>query len=595
MLSTGGATLDSLSRAKGLPMSFLEELGWRDSRYKGTPAIAIPYPDASRAVAFPRHRIRLSGPDHYRQPAGVKLMPYGLDRLDCIPRGGEILLVEGETDTATCWLNGIAALGLPGAASWNGGWAQLVRHLEAYVWQEPGVGGATFVERAAQTVIGMRVIKAPPDAKDPNELWLAVGCDLAAFQDRIESLKLAATTLRPVCAPVGADGHRRHTGHLEAAVPEIQREFYSRMAQLGVHPKRRGDEMLLCPWHGDKHKPNLHVNWEAAVFNCFVCGAGGGIGKLRQFAAKAAPPRPKQPRSEPLSGKSAFDDERHIDPEIERSRLVHAVKQTIHSFDQKTGRALWEQILECHVAQIKYECITGHRIAYPFSCGFQLCPTCVPTRLRADFRRHADNLPNRVALFRVTPPPGNLTHRDEIGAWFRSWRRKSNIPAGFYGVRLRMEHPDVLLVLPADQVPAGIVSNPHATLVAADVALDEAVSWYVKMFLEEISSWKTPDELLTLLAAVKGRRRFQGFGKYYANKEPNGTVDADQLFTGEPQRLHRASGGSAKGSSKALACPFCGSGMRTVGIAPSAEGMQWDSKHGCYLWDTWPPAFPSAN
>lgn len=92
------------------------------------------------------------------------------------------------------------------------------------------------------------------------------------------------------------------------------------------------------------------------------------------------------------------------------------------------------------------------------------------------------------------------------------------------------------------------------------------------------------------LAAVKGRRRFQGFGKYYANKERNEKVDGDQLFTEEPKKLYRASGGSAKGGGRALGCPICGSRMRLVGIVVSAEGMSWDSTHGCYLWGAGPPS-----
>lgn len=149
------------------------------------------------------------------------------------------------------------------------------------------------------------------------------------------------------------------------------------------------------------------------------------------------------------------------------------------------------------MALVKYECNNGHRVALPKSCGFPLCSICMPSRLCADFRRHSDHLPTRLALFRVTPPAG-VRGRNEIGRWVRSWRRKSNLTAGFFGIRLRIERPDVLLVLPADQVPAGIVSDPLATLVAADVPLDEAVAWYVEMFQEEISSWRTPDEMLNL-------------------------------------------------------------------------------------------------
>jgi len=41
-----------------------------------------------------------------------------------------------------------------------------------FVWHEPGTGGITFVEKVAGAVPNVRVIIAPPDAKDPADLWL---------------------------------------------------------------------------------------------------------------------------------------------------------------------------------------------------------------------------------------------------------------------------------------------------------------------------------------------------------------------------------------------------------------------------------------
>ncbi len=408
----------------------------------------------------------------------------------------------------------------------------------------------------------------------------------------LPEVDLEALGLVPEAPPAAGAQDCRRNGKAPPASPEDQRDFERLMAGLGIVPRHGGRETFRCTRHSDRER-SLSVDWDACVFNDFSTGSacvlegGGGIRKLRELVGEEPPVRPKQVSQQPNSISVVAAGGQRIDPEVERSRLVRAMKQSSWdwAFDRKTGRTLWEDVLECHIAQVKYLCDSGHRVALPRSCGFPLCPTCVPTRLRADFRRHSDNLPTRLALFRVTPPAG-VGGRNEIGRWVRSWRRKSNLTAGFFGIRLRIERPDVLLVLPADQVPAGIVSDPLATLVAADVPLDEAVAWYVEMFQEEISSWRTPDEMLNLLAAVKGRRRFQGFGKYYANKEPNANGDDDQLFTGEPKKLYRASGGSAKGGGRALGCPICGSRMRLVGIAVSAEGMRWDSTHGCYLWDT---------
>lgn len=278
-----------------------------------------------------------------------------------------------------------------------------------------------------------------------------------------------------------------------------------------------------------------------------------------------------------------------IDANLQRQRLVRGMKDSGFPwpFDHKTNRAVWEDVLECHAVFVKYECINGHRIARPKSCGFPLCPVCMPLRLRADFKRHLNKLPSRLALF-IVRVPEELGGRTEIGQWFRNWRRTMDLPAGFYGVCLRVGRPEVLLVMPADVVPAHVFSDAQVSLVGADVSLDEAIAWYVQMFLEEVTSWTTPEEMLALLADVKGRRRFQGFGKYYAKKDA-AAVDK-QLLPEEPKKLHRASGGSGKGGSKAVNCPLCGAKMRTVGIALTEEGLEWDSLLKLYRWGAGPPS-----
>lgn len=395
-----------------------------------------------------------------------------------------------------------------------------------------------------------------------------------------------------------ANGHRPRSGHGNPASPEIKTEFARLVAKLGIILRRGGRELVKCTQHEDRTR-SLTVDYDQAWLRCHSTSSGcplegtHGVRFLRQFLDEEPLPRARRSESAVKPGQGGHGSRVH--PENERSRLMRTVKETIHAFDRTTGRDLWEKILECHVAQVKYECVSlGHRIAVPFSCGFPICPICMPTRLRADFRRHTEHLPARLALFLVTPPEG-VKDRTDIGSWFRRWRRNGELSGGFYGQRFRVGRPDVLLVLPADEVPAGLVSDTHATLVAADVSLDQAVDWYVDMFLEETASWTTPEEMLILLTAVKGRRRFQGFGQYYANKEGSEKTasenpDDEQLFTEKPKKLYRASGGSAKGGSKAITCPICGSRMRAVGIAPSSEGMEWDAKYNCRRWGTGPPS-----
>jgi hypothetical protein len=128
-----------------------------------------------------------------------------------------------------------------------------------------------------------------------------------------------------------------------------------------------------------------------------------------------------------------------------------------------------------------------------------------------------------------------------------------------------------------------LLADPAVTLVAADVDRYEAQAWYCEGFLEEVTSWGTPEELQVLLAAVKGRRRFQGFGKSYGQRK---TDDGEHLLAGEskqlstgsespsPKKVYKASGGAAKGGSKAVICDVCGGRMRFLGIASTPEDAE---------------------
>jgi hypothetical protein len=126
-----------------------------------------------------------------------------------------------------------------------------------------------------------------------------------------------------------------------------------------------------------------------------------------------------------------------------------------------------------------------------------------------------------------------------------------------------------------DAVQAALLSDASTHLVSTDVSLDEAVAWYCERFLEEVTSWRTTAEMLDLLGAVKGRRRFQGFGRYYGSRKQSDEGDR-QLLTAKPKEVFRASGGAAKGGGKVMLCPICGGKMRFIGIAlTTEEAEEW--------------------
>jgi hypothetical protein len=176
-----GLTLRRLGEAKRLPQEFLEGLGLREVRVGGRPAVAVPYYDSGGEEVAVRLRIALSG-DRFRWRRGSRPTLYGLWLLQEVRKSGWVLLVEGESDTWTCWLHGVPALGVPGKSTWRSEWAQYVAGLDVVLWCEPNA--VDLVERVARDVPGLRVIEAPAGTKDLSEAHVR-GEDVRALVDRL--------------------------------------------------------------------------------------------------------------------------------------------------------------------------------------------------------------------------------------------------------------------------------------------------------------------------------------------------------------------------------------------------------------------------
>ena len=184
-----GLSLSALAEAKGLPGEFLRSLGVADG-YVGSGArrsacVVIPYMDAAGEIVAIRKRLTLSGPTRFLWRRGDHPRPYGLWRLEEARTAGWLMLVEGESDCWTLWYHGIPALGLPGASTWRPEYAALLKGLTVYVWHEPGAGGHTFTKGIFADVPDLRVVKAPPGAKDPSALYLR---DRGIFRETLTAL-----------------------------------------------------------------------------------------------------------------------------------------------------------------------------------------------------------------------------------------------------------------------------------------------------------------------------------------------------------------------------------------------------------------------
>jgi len=116
---SGGCTLAAYAEAKHLRVDCLRSFGITETYYLSQPAVRIPYYSANGGEAAVRFRVALDGKDKFRWRKGDKALLYGLDRIAAAREGGEIAIVEGESDCHTLWQQGFPAIGLAGAGNWN--------------------------------------------------------------------------------------------------------------------------------------------------------------------------------------------------------------------------------------------------------------------------------------------------------------------------------------------------------------------------------------------------------------------------------------------------------------------------------------------
>ena len=180
---SSGINLETISKAKRIPVDFLHSFGMCDRKGKGVPSIEIPYYGESGAVVATRYRLALTGEGRFKWKQGSKVQLYGLDRLKAARAAGWVLLVEGESDCWTCWLHGIPALGVPGKSTWKQEWGKYLLGLQVYVWQEPDA--EDFVLRILKSAPDLRYIQAPEGVKDISEAQIQ-GFDVPSWLEELK-------------------------------------------------------------------------------------------------------------------------------------------------------------------------------------------------------------------------------------------------------------------------------------------------------------------------------------------------------------------------------------------------------------------------
>jgi hypothetical protein len=112
-----------------------------------------------------------------------------------LPAAGYALILEGETDSVTCWYNEYPALGLPGAGNWNeAAHAPLFEGVPViFIVIERDKGGASVLKWLSRSSIAprARLVYMPEGVKDPCALWCA-NPDRDAFRASMQACLAAA-------------------------------------------------------------------------------------------------------------------------------------------------------------------------------------------------------------------------------------------------------------------------------------------------------------------------------------------------------------------------------------------------------------------
>ncbi len=183
-----GCTLENYSHEKAIPVDFLKELGLKDSQFKGTPRIEIPYMNETGVTVSTRYRCAIEkGSDgidkRFTWKTGSKVHLYGLWKLKEFKALKTIVLVEGESDCHTLWYHNISALGIPGASTWKNEWEKYLECFESiYVVIEPDKGGETSLNWISRSKLKAKIklLELNP-YKDPSEIHLSDQIDFIEF------------------------------------------------------------------------------------------------------------------------------------------------------------------------------------------------------------------------------------------------------------------------------------------------------------------------------------------------------------------------------------------------------------------------------
>lgn len=248
-------TVEEYARTKKLPVNFLLDLGLKNSRAGGTTRVMIPYLSETGEVAAYRYRNGPGSQIRFTWQRGTKAMLYGLWRLkDFRAQSGELVLVEGESDTHTLWYHGIPALGIPGATTFKPDWAAFLKRFTLYLCQDADEAGDTCLDNLCRGLhaggwSGELYAFRLPGFKDASEMHCA---DPDRFKERwaaaIESaarIDIRARAAAPLQSIEGAPSLRTPPGWRvdESGIYKLEESGWVKISHTPMFLSRKLDSL----------------------------------------------------------------------------------------------------------------------------------------------------------------------------------------------------------------------------------------------------------------------------------------------------------------------------------------------------------------
>jgi 5S rRNA maturation endonuclease (ribonuclease M5) len=177
---------------------------------RGRPVLAFPYFNEDGVLRLTKFRLSSSSHDTYTEPAGVDLLPFGLNNpLVRYSKNEDLFIAEGETDCFTLSQFGYPTIAISGAKGWKPEFAELAAVEKArrvIIAEQQDDDGRRLTEKILSDIPDAFVLRPLHGAKDFNEMWLKCWSESepiaeALFNGDIRAAMLTAKHERAIRKP----------------------------------------------------------------------------------------------------------------------------------------------------------------------------------------------------------------------------------------------------------------------------------------------------------------------------------------------------------------------------------------------------------